>query len=337
MYTTKDYEFLEQTYYYSQPGPQGKKVSDDLGWLIHPMVIDRDLKEKVGETIDVVTEDIVSPLPTTPVLSNEHPISQEVISQNQQVIDTNFPSIASNDVPSRYELPPRSTRRIPPRRYDLEFETQWSRYPVNRENNEALSQTVVAFNTSLYSSNVPNNVEEALRDPNWKKAMEEEISAFNKNETWEKCELPKGKKAVGSKWVYTIKFLADGIVERYKARLVAQRYTQTYGVDYSETFSSVAKIDTIRVLFSIAANKDWPLHQFDVKNAFLHGKIEEEVYMKAPPGFSSDYSPGEGCKLNKALYGLKQSPKEWFGRFTTAMKKFGYRQSNPDHTLFLKK
>ena len=76
-------------------------------------------------------------------------------------------------------------------------------------------------------------------------------------------------------------------------------------MDYSESFSPVAKIDTIPVLFLIATNKDWPLHKFDVKNAFLHGKIEEEVYMKPPPGFLSGYKPGEGCKLSKALYGLK--------------------------------
>ena len=95
-----------------------------------------------------------------------------------------------------------------------------------------------------------------------------------------KCEIPNGKKIVGCGWVYSIKYHADGTIERYKARLVAQGYTQTYGVDYSETFSPVAKIDTIRVLFSIVANKDWPLHQFEVKNAFLYGKIEEEVYIK---------------------------------------------------------
>ena len=105
--------------------------------------------------------------------------------------------------------------------------------------------------------------------------MEEEISALNKNETWEKCDLPKGKKTVGCRWIYTIKFLADCTVERYKVRLVAQDYTQTYGVDYFETFSPVAKIDTIRVLFSIAANKDCTLHQFDVKNAFLHGNLKK--------------------------------------------------------------
>ena len=149
--------------------------------------------------------------------------------------------------------------------------------------------------------------------------------------------MPKGKKAVGCRWVYTIKYRASGTIERYKARLVAQGYTQTYGVDYSKTFSPVAKIDSIRVLFSIATDKDWPLHQFNVKNAFLHGKIEEEVYTKAPPGFSDEYNPEEGCKLNKALYSLKQSPRAWFGRFTTAMMKFGYKQSNSDDTLFLKR
>ena len=139
--------------------------------------------------------------------------------------------------------------------------------------------------------------------------MKDEISALKKNNTWDNCMLPKGNKTVRCKWVFTIKYHADGTIERYKAPLVAKGYTQTYGIDYSETFSSVAKIDTIRVLFSIAANKDWPLYQFDVKNAFLHGEIEEEVYMHAPPGFSDEFAPGEGCRLKRALYSLKQSPR----------------------------
>lgn len=86
--------------------------------------------------------------------------------------------------------------------------------------------------------------------------MEEEIHTLEKNEIWERCKLPKAKKTVGCKWVYTIKYLNYGIVERYKARYVAQGYTHTYGVDYCETFFPVAKIDTILVIFSIAANKD---------------------------------------------------------------------------------
>ena len=119
--------------------------------------------------------------------------------------------------------------------------------------------------------------------------------------------LPIGKKTVGCRWVFSIKYHSDGTIEKYKACLVANGYTQAYGIDYSKTFSYVDKIDTIRFLFSIVANKDWPLYLFDVKNAFLHGEIEEEVYMHAPPGFSDRFGPGEGCRLKKTLYGLKQS------------------------------
>ena len=194
---------------------------------------------------------------------------------------------------------------MPPRRYDPEFESQKSRYPIYQETQDHLCHTAVAFNASLYSGNLPKNTDDALRDPKWKKAMEEEILALKKNKTWERCMLPKGKRIVGCKWVFSTKYHADGTMERYNARLVAKEYTQTYRVDYSETFSPVAKIDTIQVLFSIAANKDWPLYQFDVKNAFLHGKIEEEVYMQAPPGFLHEYNKGEGCRLRKDLYGLK--------------------------------
>lgn len=164
--------------------------------------------------------------------------------------------------------------------------------------------------------------------------MSEEMRALEKNKTWEIVELPKGKKPVGCKWVFTVKYNAGGTLERYKARLVAKGYTQTYGIDYQETFAPVAKMNTIRVLLSLATNLDWPLQQFDVKNAFLHGDLEEEVYMEMPPGLEGNAS--EVCKLRKALYGLKQSPRAWFGRFTKAMVEMKYRQSQGDHTLFIK-
>ncbi|PNX88803.1 pentatricopeptide repeat-containing protein mitochondrial-like, partial [Trifolium pratense] len=161
------------------------------------------------------------------------------------------------------------------------------------------------------------------------------MDSLRDNKTWNLVPLPKDKKIVGCKWVFSIKHKADGSIERYKARLVAKGYTQTYGIDYQETFSPVAKLNTVRVLLSLAANLDWPLHQFDVKNAFLHGNLNEEVYMDIPPGFVPSQAKVV-CKLQKALYGLKQSPRAWFGRFNTAMKKFGFKQSHSDHTLFLK-
>jgi len=128
---------------------------------------------------------------------------------------------------------------------------------------------------------------------------------------------------------------ADGTLERLKARLVAKGFTQTYGIDYTETFSPVAKLNTVRILLSIAANLDWPLRQFDVKNAFLNGKLEEEVYMSPPPGFENKFE-SKVCKLVKALYGLKQSPRAWFDRFTQFVKGQGYMQAQSDHTMFTK-
>ena len=115
-----------------------------------------------------------------------------------------------------------------------------------------------------------------MKDPKWKAAMLEEMNALEKNNTWELVELPSDKDPVGCKWVYTIKHNPEGKVERYKARLVAKGYTQMYGVDYEETFAPVAKMNSIRALISCASNLGWDLHQLDVKNAFLHGDLQEE-------------------------------------------------------------
>lgn len=110
--------------------------------------------------------------------------------------------------------------------------------------------------------------------------------------------LPGGKKTEQCKWVFSIKYKADESIDHYKARLVAKGFTQSYGIDYHETFSPVAKLNTIRVLLSLAANLDWPLHQFDVKNVFLHGNLAEEVYMTIPPGFTTSQG-GVVCKCRR--------------------------------------
>ncbi|CAL8084987.1 unnamed protein product [Prunus armeniaca] len=168
-------------------------------------------------------------------------------------------------------------------------------------------------------------------------AMSVEMDVLNKNKTWDLVPLPRGKKAVGCNWVFTLKHKADGSIDSYKARLVAKGYSQTYGVDYLETFALVPKLNTVRILLSLAANRGCPLLQFDVRNAFLHGDLKEEIYMDLPSGIPVTSKEGVVCKLQKSLYGLKQSPRAWFGRFASSMKKFGYVQSNLDHTLFLKR
>ena len=237
---------------------------------------------------------------------------------------------------SQYHLPPRSTRSIPPIRYEPDPKAK-VKYPISDHvSSQKLSKSYASYVLQLSSVSIPSKMQEALTDARWTKAMEEEMAALEKNATWDIVPLPKEKKTVGCRWVFVIKHKADGTIERYKARLVAKGYTQSYGIDYQDTFAPVAKLNMVRVLLSLAVNRDWPLLQFDVKNAFLHGDLEEEVYMYPPVGMEKYSSTTMVCKLKKALYGLKQSPRAWFGRFTKSMKNFGYKQSNLDHTLFLK-
>ena len=151
----------------------------------------------------------------------------------------------------------------------------------------------------------PNTLEEALGDAHWRKAMHDEIVALRKNKTWHLVPPRQGKNLIDCKWVFRIKRKADGTIDRYKARLVAKGFKQRYGIDYEDTFSPVVKAATIRLVLSIAVSRGWSLRQLDVQNAFLHGVLEEEVYMKQPSGFVNAQVPLHVCKLDKALYGLK--------------------------------
>ena len=131
------------------------------------------------------------------------------------------------------------------------------------------------------------------------------MSTLSENATWSLVTRPPGKTIVGCRWVYTVKYLPDGSIKRLKAFLVAKGYTQTYGVDYAETFSPIAKISSVQILISLAANLGWQLFQLDVKNAFLNDDLKEEVYMEQPPGFVAQGESRKVCRLHKAIYGLK--------------------------------
>lgn len=141
---------------------------------------------------------------------------------------------------------------------------------------------------------------------------------------------------VGARWIYKTKFHSDGSIERHKSRLVARGFTQTFGVDYKETFAPVAKMNTVRVLISVAVNCGWSLYQMDVKNAFLHGNLEEDVYMRLPPGHDLEKEPGMVCKLHKALYGLKQSLRACYSKLSSILLVHGFKRSHTDSSLFVR-
>ncbi|XP_072149133.1 retrovirus-related Pol polyprotein from transposon RE2 isoform X2 [Setaria viridis] len=186
----------------------------------------------------------------------------------------------------------------------------------------------------LAANGEPNTLHEALADNNWKHAMDEEFLALHKNKTWRLVPPAPGRNVIDCKWVYKVKRKADGSIDRYKARLVAKGFKQRYGIDYEDTFSPVVKAATIRLVLSIAISRGWTLRQLDVQNAFLHGVLEEEVYMRQPPGYQDKYHPQYICKLDKALYGLKQAPRAWYYRLNTKLQEMGFKPSKGDTSLF---
>lgn len=179
----------------------------------------------------------------------------------------------------------------------------------------------------------PSSYLEASKHPCWVEAMQKELSALEKNRTWAIVDKPAGVIPIGCKWIYKVKRKADGSLERYKARLVAKGYTQTEGIDFFDTFSPVVKMATVRMIIALAAIKNWHIQQLDVNNAFLHGELQEEVYMSIPQGVLN-VPPNKVCRLLKSLYGLKQASRKWYERLSNLLLSLGFKQAHSDHSLF---
>lgn len=165
--------------------------------------------------------------------------------------------------------------------------------------------------------------------------MDTEYVALVRNNTWHLIPPRKGVNVIDCKLVYKLKKKPDGSTERYKPRLVAKGFKQRYGVYYDDTFNPVVKPATIRLVLSIAVSRGWSLRQLDVQNAFLHGFLEEDVYMKQPPGYENPQCPNHICKLDNALYGLKQALHIWHSRLSSKLHEIGFTTSKADSSLFV--
>jgi hypothetical protein len=165
--------------------------------------------------------------------------------------------------------------------------------------------------------------------------MKDEFDALIQNNTWTLVPKPFGANVVSGMWVFCHKYNSDGSLARCKARWVCRGFSQQQGIDFDETFSPVVKPCTIRIILSLAVSSSWPIHQLDVKNAFLNGTLNETVYCQQPSGFEDPSNPNLVCLLKKSLYGLKKAPRAWFQRFATFIQTIGFSPSKSDTSLFI--
>ncbi len=200
----------------------------------------------------------------------------------------------------------------------------------------AFSAAAMMVETDFTTLPIPATYQEALRGPEgdlWGPAFDAEYASLLDNDTWTVVELPPGRMALTTRWVLKRKTGADGRVSKYKARLVVRGFQQKEGVDFTEVFASVVKPTTWRVLLAIGVRYEWKTAQFDVVTAFLNGDLEEDIYVRPPPGYPEKRN--RVLKLNKALYGLKQAPRQWYEKFKTEMIRLGWRVSAYDPCLFI--
>ena len=227
---------------------------------------------------------------------------------------------------------PRTIAKDRPRR-EIRPPERYSAYSEMVAYALSIAETVEYDEPSTYAEAVSSN-----ESAQWCVAMNEEIESLQKNQTWELVEPLKNRRIVGCKWVFKRKPGIPGVEEaRFKARLVAKGFSQKEGVDYNEVFSPVVKHSSIRTLLAIVACYDLELEQLDVKTAFLHGELEEQIYMRQPEGFVVSGKEDHVCLLRKSLYGLKQSPRQWYKRFDTFMISQSYSRSEYDSCVYFRR
>ncbi|WOH04397.1 hypothetical protein DCAR_0623806 [Daucus carota subsp. sativus] len=304
-YITRDISFVENVFPFQQLLPTQPELSTPSTYIFPNSPLHEDPNESSEESV-------------TPVLNNSVPV------QNHTPIAVSKPA-RNRQLPSKYKdytgLPSVHTT-ISSSSSGLTgkpFSASCA-YPMQQYlsyDNFAPSYQHYLCATAV--NPVPYTFKQAATDANWMQAMKTELHALESNNTWELVPKPEDQHIVDCKWLFKIKYQPSGAIERYKARLVAKGFTQTHGLDYFETFAPVAKMTTVRALLAIAASQNWKISQLDITNAFLHGDLNETVYMRLPPGFSvlssqltstkiTDWS-NIVCKLRKSIYGLRQAPR----------------------------
>ncbi|KAK2459095.1 putative mitochondrial protein [Trifolium repens] len=265
------------------------------------------------------------------ITPNHDPLTQSVTSQPPNIpCHVQRQSTRSKQPPSHLKDYICSSITDHPRQ-----QSSGSLYPLSKYiSYSKLSPSHCLYALSLTVHTEPKSYAEAVKFDCWRKAMQAELLALEKTGTWFLVDKPLHVKPIGCRWVYKVKHHANGTVERYKARLVAKGYNQIEGLDYFDTYSPVAKLTTVRLVIALASIHHWFLHQLDVNNAFLHGDLQEDVYMTPPPNITA--KPNQVCKLVKSIYGLKQASRKWYEKLTSLLLSHNYKQAASDHSMFTK-
>ncbi|KAH9089450.1 hypothetical protein LEN26_019152 [Aphanomyces euteiches] len=261
--------------------------------------------------------------------------TQEDVNPMVEDISTSIPVALDDsedmDVSTIYDAP--FLRRRPREEtIDEDFETEDDIIVSKRQ------RILVAF--AVHSTGLPTTIQQAHSSSEreeWIKATNAEYDSLMEHETWTLCELPPGRKPIGCRWLFTKKYSADGSLLRYKARLVAQGFTQVAGIDYTDIFAPVIRTSSIRFLLSLAALQSMHICHMDVQTAFLNGNLQETLYMRQPPGY---VQPGQDhlvCRLNKSIYGLKQSSREWNSALDSYFKSKGFVQLKTDPCIYFQR
>ncbi|GJW92555.1 retrovirus-related pol polyprotein from transposon TNT 1-94 [Tanacetum coccineum] len=264
--------------------------------------------------------------------------TNEIVTQiPQDISGLNLNSNNKRNMAESSSVPRRSERARKERNLDPDFiDSQAIIFLVEGDNeNNFINKISVLLNVE----DAPKTYKEAITSRNsafWKEAIDDEMDSLVSNNTWELSDLPPGSKAIGCRWVFRIKYHTDGSIKTFKARLVIQGFSQRQGVDYFDTYAPVARITSIRVLFALASIYNLPIHQMDVKTAFLNRDLDEEVYMKQPEGFVLPGHENRVCKLKKSLYGLKQAPKQWHDKFDKSILSNGFTHNSSDRCIYSK-
>ncbi|KAL8120428.1 hypothetical protein AgCh_017563 [Apium graveolens] len=265
-------------------------------------------------TLPPATQNVpLSQHPSTP-LTSPQTTTNTTSSPTSPSITSASPQITKSPPPAINSLPPRVRTRNP-KYYNDKF--------IN-----------VTTNHPMHVALEPSTVAQAMKDPLWRKAMDDEYNALIQNGTWEL--IPRSNHVpISCKWVFRVKRKPDGSLEKYKACLVTKGFLQQPGRDFVDTFSPVIKPATIRIVLCIALSRNWQLRQLDINNAFLHGTLHEDVYMLQPPGYIDTQHPHYICKLKKAIYGLRQASRAWYKELKAFLLDIGFRHSLADTCLFI--